>query len=144
MARGDQFHACIPTRRGGGARRADVRRGGQSKASDGIVEPEAPAVGVGMICNTPEQARQYVEFRAGGAASEDAMQRVNEAAQNPHACGVAAIAFVPDKMLHCHFVENKLLEIVRVNVLAGFDGASWQEMPSVVQYAVMEGKGDAI
>jgi hypothetical protein len=118
--------------------------GGQSKAHEGILQPEAPAVGVGMICNTPEQAREYVEYRAGGAAAEDAMQRVNEAAQNPHACGVAAIAFVPDKMLHCHFVENKLLENVRVNVLAGFDGKSWQDMSAVVQYAVMEGKGDAI
>ncbi len=118
--------------------------GGQSQAHDGIVGPDAPAVGVGMICNTPEQARQYLDYRAGGAASQDAVKRVNEAAQNPHACGVAAIAFVRDKMLHCHFVENKLLEIVRVNVLAGFDGKTWQDMPSVVQYAVMEGKGDAI
>jgi hypothetical protein len=97
-----------------------------------------------MICNTPEQARQYLEYRAGGAASQDAMKRVNEKSQNPPACVVAAIAFVRDKLLHCHFVENKLLEIVRVNVLAGFDGRNWQDMPSVVQYAVMEGKGDAI
>jgi hypothetical protein len=115
-----------------------------SKAHDGIVQPEGPTVGVGMICNTPEQARQYLEYRASGAASQDAVKRVNEAARNPHACGVAAIAFVRDKLLHCHFVENKLLEIVRINVLAGFDGRSWQDMPPVVQYAVMEGKGDAI
>ena len=118
--------------------------GGPSNAHDGLVQPEGPAVGVGMICNTPDQARQYLDYRAGGAVSEEAMKRVNDAAQSPHACGVAAIAFVRDKMLHCHFVENKLLEIVRVNVLAGFDGRSWQDMPSVVQYAVMEGKGDAI
>jgi len=115
-------------------------------AGDIVAAPDtdAPSVGIGMICNTPEQARQYLDFRASGAAAQEAMQRVNDAAQNPHACGVAAIAFVPDKMLHAHLVENKLLEIVRVSVLAGFDGTSWQDMPSVVQYAVIEGKGDAI
>jgi hypothetical protein len=68
----------------------------------------AATVGVGMICNTPEQARQYLDLRAGGALSEEAMRQVNETAQSPHACGVAAIAFVADKMLHCHFVEDKL------------------------------------
>jgi hypothetical protein len=41
-------------------------------------------------------------------------------------------------------VEDKLLEVVRINVLAGFDGNGWQHLPSLVQYAVMEGKGDAI
>jgi len=121
----------------GAAVAALICAAGPSRAGD-IVEPGGPTVGVGMICNTPEQARQYLEYRAGGAASEAAMKRVNETAQNPHACGVAAIAFVRDKLLHCHFVENKLLEIVRVNVLAGFDGRSWQDN------AVMEGKGDAI
>jgi len=118
--------------------------GAQSKAGEIVGAGDEPTVGIGMICNTPEQAQQYLEFRAGGVASEEAVQRVNEAAQNAHACGVAAIAFVPDKMMHAHFVEDKLLEIVRVNVLAGFDGAHWQDMPPIVQYAVMEGKGDAI
>jgi hypothetical protein len=56
---------------------------------------------------------------------------------------VAAVASRPLRAGHA-FVENKLLEIVPVNVLVGFDGRSWQDMPSVVQYAVMEGKGDAI
>ncbi len=122
--------------------------GGISRADngppDGTMPSNAPSVGVGMICNTPEQARQYLDLRAAGAVSEDAMQRVNETADNPRACGVAAIAFVPDKMLHCHFVEDKLMEVVRINVLAGFDGNAWQHLPSLVQYAVMEGKGDTI
>jgi hypothetical protein len=72
------------------------------------------------------------------------MKRINDEAKDAHACGVAAIAFKRDKMLHAHTVENKLLEVVQIDVLAGFDGTGWKAIPEMTQYAVMESKGDAI
>jgi hypothetical protein len=119
--------------------------GAQSQGkADVIPSPESPSIGVGMICNTSEQARQFLDLRGSGSSTTDAMNQVNKDADNPHACGIAAIAFLRDKTLHCHAVENKLLEVVRVNVLAGFDGSGWKELPVTVQYAVMEGEGDVI
>ena len=73
--------------------------------------------------------------------ADDGMKRVNDVAHDAHACGVAAIAFKRDKMLHVHAVKNKLLEVVQINVLAGFNGSG---IPEMTQYAVMESKGDAI
>ena len=117
---------------------------GQSKAGEIITSFEQPRVGVGMICNTSGQAQQYLDLRGQGISSEDAMKRINDEAQDAHACGVAAIAFKRDKMLHAHAVENKLLEVVQINVLAGFDGTAWKPIPEMTQFAVMESKGDAI
>ena len=118
--------------------------GGKSKAGEVISSFDQPSVGIGMICNTSDQAQLYLNLRADGAAATEAMQQVNDGAHDAHACGVAAIAYVRDKMLHCHAVENKLLEVVRINVLAGFDGNAWKSLPAMIQYAVMEGKGDII
>jgi hypothetical protein len=117
---------------------------GQSRAGEVITSFDQPSVGIGMICNTPDQAQEYLSLRADGAMAQDAMQKDNDKANDPHACGVAAIAFVRDQMLKAHTVENKLLEVVQINVVAGFDGSAWKSIPAMVQYAVMEGRGDSI
>jgi hypothetical protein len=117
---------------------------GQSKAGEIITLFEQPSVGVGMICNTSDQAQQYLDLRSRGIVAEDAMKRINDDAHDAHACGVAAIAFKRDKMLHAHTVENKLLEVVQINVLAGFDGTGWKPIPEMTQYAVMESQGEGI
>lgn len=117
---------------------------GGAEAGEIISSLEDPSVGIGMICNTPDQAQHYLEMRAQGVAADDAMKRINDEAQDAQACGVAAIAFKRDKMLHAHAVENKLLEVVQINVLAGFDGTGWKAIPEMTQYAVMESEGDAI
>jgi hypothetical protein len=117
---------------------------GQTKAGEVITSFDQPNVGIGMICNTADQAQQYLYLRARGAGVTDALQKVNGVAHDPHACGIAAIAYRRDKMLQCHTVENKVLEIVRINVLAGYDGTAWKSLPPMTQYAVMQGKGDII
>ena len=117
---------------------------GAAQAGEFRVDAKTTAVGVGMICNTPDQAEQFVALRAGGAKARDAMARVNRQAHDARACGLAAIAFVPEKTLDAKAVENKLVQIVRINVVAGFDGSGWKNVPAMTQYAVMEGEGEAI
>jgi hypothetical protein len=117
---------------------------GAANAGEIIASFDQPTVGVGMICNTSDQAKQFLELRTQGIVAKEAMKRVNDAAQNPHACGVAAIAFIFDKTVEAKPVNNKLLQIEQINVLAGYDGNGWQNIPAMTQYAVMEGKGDAI
>ena len=51
---------------------------------------------------------------------------------------------MPEKTLDAKAVENKLMQIVRINVVAGFDGSGWKDVPAMTQYAVMEGEGEAI
>jgi hypothetical protein len=103
-----------------------------------------PSVGVGMICNTAEQAEHFVSLRVRGTKAEKAMQAVNAEAKDPRACGIAAIAFERDATLDNEAVDNKLVQVVRINVLAGFNGSGWQPTTGMVQYAVIEGEGEAI
>ena len=117
-----------------GAARADT----PNPADDG------PAVGVGMICNTPQQAEQFVALRAKGTDPKAAMTAVNKQAHDPRACGLAAIAFIRDRTLDSKPVDNKLLQVVRINIVAGFNGSGWQRVGGMTQYAVMEGEGEAI
>lgn len=103
-----------------------------------------PSVGVGMICNTAEQAEHFVSLRVRGTEAEKAMQAVNAEAKDPRACGIAAIAFERAATLDNEAVDNKLVQVVRINVLAGFNGSGWQPVTGMVQYAVIEGEGEAI
>jgi len=98
-------------------------------------------VGVGVICNTTEQAQQYVQLRSGGAEVTPAMEKVNQAAQDPRACGLAAIAFQRDKTVETTNLQGRLVSIVKVNVLAGYNGQQWTRIPAMVQYAILESAG---
>jgi hypothetical protein len=113
--------------------------------ADGLrIDSNSTSVGVGMICNTSEQAEQFVDLRAHGVDAKDAIAQVNEQANDPRACGLAAIAFVPDKTVDAKPVADKLMQIVRINVVAGFNGSGWQSVPAMTQYAVLEGQGESI
>lgn len=112
--------------------------------SNGAADKE-PAIGVGVICNTSEQAEHFVSLRTKGTEPKQAMDAVNAATQEPRACGLAAIAFTRDQTVDTKTVGNKLVQIVRINVIAGFNGNAWQRVTGMmIQYAVMEGEGETI
>src|SRR5689334_3606376 len=115
--------------------------------ADAPAQPPAngdAAVGVGVICNTSEEAKQFIDLRSHGAAPDQAMQAVNANALDERACGVAAIAYVRDETVDTMKLENTLVQIVRINVVAGFNGSVWQRVSDMVQYAVLEGGGESI
>lgn len=41
-------------------------------------------------------------------------------------------------------LKDKLVQIVRINVVAGFNGSAWQHVSDMVQDAVLEGGGQWI
>jgi hypothetical protein len=102
------------------------------------------AVGVGIICNTADEAKQFVDLRIHGAGPDQAMHAVNANAMDERACGVAAIAYVRDGTIDIMKLDNRLVQVVRINVVAGFNGAGWQRVSNMVQYAVLEGGGESI
>ena len=109
--------------------------GAQSLSNDGA------KVGVGMICDSQEQAARFLELRATGRKADEAMAAVNEEARNPKACGLAAIAFTQDAMVDSKSVDNQLVQVVRIRIVAGYTGATWQPMRDFVQYAILEAEG---
>lgn len=98
-------------------------------------------VGIGIICNTSAQAEQFVGLRADGAETARAMSVVNQEAKDPRACGVATVAFMSDKTVTIKTIQGKLVSIVRINVVAAFDGRRWSPVPTLTQYALIEREG---
>lgn len=99
------------------------------------------AIGIGLICNTPEQAERYISLIGTGQKAGLAMNTVNTETNNPHACGIAAVAFTRGATLDTKTVHGKPMQVVRINIIAGFNGVSWQRSSGLVQYAVMEPSG---
>jgi hypothetical protein len=120
---------------------------GAARADDVIGLPgqgNGPVVGVGVICNINEQAEHFISLRQGGQDIVPAMAKVNEQANNARACGLAAVAFVPDKTMDTKTMGGRLVRIMRVNVVAGYNGSRWQNVAATVQYAIVEAKGEEI
>lgn len=111
--------------------------------AEGPAQPDA-AVGIGIICNTPAQAEEFVKLRGAGAGPDQAMRAVNADAQDDHACGVAAIAYLRDATVDTMKLNDKLVQIVRISIVAGFNGTGWQRVSGMVQYAVLEGGGESV
>ena len=103
------------------------------------------AVGISILCNTPQQAEQFVSLRGKGAAPEKAMQVVNASARDGHACGVAAVAYIRNQTVGTVKLKDRLVQIVRINVVAGFTGSRWERATAdMIQYAVLEGTGESV
>jgi hypothetical protein len=99
------------------------------------------AIGIGIICNTPEQAKRYISLIGTGQKADLAINIVNTEMNNPHACGIAAVAFTRGETLDTETVRGKPMLVVRITIVAGFNGVSWQRSSGLVQYAVMEPSG---
>ena len=114
----------------------------RAPSHDGIGDP---GVGVVIICNTPEQAERFVSLRGGGSAVKLALVAVNTEARDMGACGVAAVAFLRDQTLKTRPMGDRLVQIVRINIVAGFNGTGWHRASAMtVQYAVIEAEGRSI
>jgi len=116
---------------------------GAARADDHPGKGEA-AIGVGVICNTSQQAEQFVKLRGAGTQPDQAIRAVNASARDIRACGVATVAYVRDQTVDTMKLRDKLVQIVRINVVAGFNGAGWQRISDMVQYAVLEGGGESV
>jgi hypothetical protein len=104
----------------------------------------APVVGTGVICDSRDQAAQVVRLLRQGHDVAPALARVNEEARAPRACGVAAIAFVPGETVATETFAGRLLRIVRVTVVAGYNENGWHDVGRTVQYAIVDGSGEGI
>jgi len=73
------------------------------------------------------------------------MQAVNTTARDGHACGIAAVAYIRDRTVGTVKLNDRLVQIVRINVVAGFTGSGWERATAdMTQYAVLEGAGESV
>jgi hypothetical protein len=118
---------------------------GAARAAEGPTpENGDAAVGIGIICNTPKQAEQFVGLGSKGVAREKALLAINASARDGRACGVAAIAYIRNQTVETVKLKDQLVQIVRISIVAGFNGSGWQRVSDMVQYAVLEGGGESV
>jgi hypothetical protein len=95
-------------------------------------------LGVGIICDTAQQVERYLVTISNGTASpQDALQVVNTEARNPNACGMAAIAFIPDEQIGTVNTSNGAVRLMRIRVIAAATEAGWHQLPVKVQYTAL-------
>jgi hypothetical protein len=139
---------------GGGALAAQMGTRGTAQpiTANPLANPGMPGAqdtdlhaGIGVICNTRDQAEQYVRLRARGSRIAAAMNGVNQQSNDPKACGLAAVAYKRGETLDTKNLDGKSVDIVRIGVIAGYDGHGWTRMKEqMTQYAIIRSKGIAI
>lgn len=130
------------------ASQMDSPGAGRSAAANPFADPAPPGTadalhaGVGVICNTRQQAEHFVRLRADGIRIPAAMNSVNAQSHDPKACGMAAVAYTRGKTMDTRNLNGRTVDIVRIGVVAGYDGRGWTRMPQhMTQYAVIRSKG---
>ena len=99
--------------------------------------PGSVSVGSAIICDTSEQAHRFVTLRNDGSEAVQALQVINKEANNPTACGPAVLAFRTGETIKSERMDGKLVNVVKVTVLAYNNGAGWSPVPETVQYAII-------
>jgi hypothetical protein len=69
------------------------------------------------------------------------MDTVDSSAPDSHACGFAAVAFVPGRTMGQKTVGGRLLAIVEIKVIAGLNSSGWHSTGNATQYAIMRAPG---
>jgi hypothetical protein len=108
---------------------------------DGQEIEQGVGVGVGLVCDTVQQAERWIALRDTGEEAPRAVEIVNDEAQNPRACGLAAVAFTHGVRLAEKNMRGKLVTIAKITIIAVNNGASWAKVPDIVQYTVVEAAG---
>jgi len=96
----------------------------------------APAVGQGLICDSPQQLHRFVDMRNQGREAEEAVRTINHEARNPLACGSVMAAFALGKSIDKLTMLGETVELVEITVVAVSDGARWTRVPPKTQYAI--------
>jgi hypothetical protein len=104
----------------------------------------APAVGQGLVCDSPQQLHRFVEMRNQGRDADEAVRTVNQEAKNPIACGTVMAAFAAGKPVDKMKMLGEAVEFVEITIVAIGDGAGWTRVPPTTQYMIRSEPGIAI
>ena len=102
------------------------------------------AVGRGLVCDSSRQLERFVEFLNQGKQEDDALQAVNDEAQNPMACGVFLAAFALGKPVINAMMLGEAVRIVEITVIAVNDGAEWRSVQPITQYTLLSEPGQEL
>ena len=94
-------------------------------------------VGRGVICDTKEQAERYVALFKDYAV--EALTRVNAEAKTEHACGVAAIAYLPGQVgTPTRNEKGEAFRVLRILVLGVVTNLGVQQVTPFPQFTILK------
>ena len=94
-------------------------------------------VGAGVVCDSAQQIERYVALKAEGTAPQQAIQLVNAEANNPEACALLLIAFIPRAQVGNLSVTGGMLRVFEITVVAAATHAGWTRVPEITQYTAV-------
>jgi hypothetical protein len=94
-------------------------------------------VGAGIVCDSAQQIERYVALKTEGADEAHAVQLVNAEANNPEACALLLIAFIPRAQVGNLSVTGGMLRVMEITVIAAATNAGWNSIPAVTQYTAV-------
>lgn len=94
-------------------------------------------MGAGLICNSEAQVERYLALNAAKQAPDQAVRLINDEAQNPNACALAAVAFIRGAQGKSINAPGGLMKVTKVMVLAVQTPAGWQRVPPIVQFTAI-------
>lgn len=95
------------------------------------------SLGVGVICDTPEQIKRYLTLYQGSATAEQAATTVNTETNSPGGCGMVSIAFISGDILGDVNVKGGIMRMMRIVVFAMKTEQGWQSIPPTLQYTAL-------
>ena len=98
-------------------------------------------VGRGVICHTPEQAKQFVALRSNGKEQDVALLTVNRDASDAAACNVGLFMFSVAEPVAEMALNGRPIAIIKITVHAFGIGSVWRQIPQSVQYTVVPEQG---
>ena len=108
--------------------------------NDGRPAQGAIVIGQGVVCDSAQQIKHFAALLE-GASVEDAVNIVNQEADNPIACAAVMAAFVPGKDIHEVDREGRTLRIVEITIVAVPLNGQWHVVSPTKQYAAFHLKG---
>jgi hypothetical protein len=94
-------------------------------------------VGAGVVCDSAQQVERYAALKSGGAEAAQAIELVNTEANNPEACALLMIAFIPRAEVGNVTVTGGVLRVMEITVVAAATKEGWNSVPSVKQYTAV-------
>jgi hypothetical protein len=97
-------------------------------------------VGTGVICDTQDEATNFVQIMSDHDAGA-ALQQINSQSTKPMACGMATVAFRAGKNMGEIRTSKGSFNIVEIQVVAGAVDGSWRMVPNRTQFTAVAVKG---
>jgi hypothetical protein len=95
------------------------------------------AIGAGVVCDSAQQIERYFALKAEGAESEQAVRLVNTEVNNPEACALIVVAFIPRAEVAKVAVSGGMIRVMEITVIAAVTPAGWNSVPAITQYTAL-------